>query len=264
MLDDGADDVLGVDHADDVLRLPAPYRHAGMAGIEHFLQHVLRRHGGVDRYHVLAVDHDVGDGELAQVEHARDHVAVLALHRAFLVMQVDGAADLVMRLDIFLRMFADAEQAQHPPHQELHRIDHRRQDADHEAHRGGDCQRETVGARDGERLGQHLDEEQDQHGHQRGRDIDRARPETGFEHAGRQRRRQDVHEGVAQQQRPYHALAVDHQRVDVPAPRASLLARAGACARATRRSAPSRSPRRRRPAPAKGRWARKREETPYP
>ena len=67
------------------------------------------------------MDHDVGYGELAEVEHAAEHVAVELHHAAFLVMQLDGAAKLLMgaeHLDVVTDI--GAEQPQGVPHQELH------------------------------------------------------------------------------------------------------------------------------------------------
>ena len=74
--------------------------------------------------------HDVGDGELAKIEHAAEHVAVELHHAAFLVVQVDGAAQLLMRRQ-HVGIIADigAEQPQSVAHQELHggryRCEHR-------------------------------------------------------------------------------------------------------------------------------------------
>ena len=51
----------------------------------------------VDRVHRGPVHHDVRDGELAKIEHAAEHVAVELHHAAFLVVQVDGASDFLVR-----------------------------------------------------------------------------------------------------------------------------------------------------------------------
>ena len=56
------------------------------------LHQLLRRQVGVDGHHLGAVDHHVGDLQLAQIEQAAEHVAVELLHLAFAVQQIDRAA----------------------------------------------------------------------------------------------------------------------------------------------------------------------------
>ena len=51
----------------------------------------------IDRHHLGAVDHHVGDFELAQIEHAADHVAVELLDAAFAVQEIDRAAQFLVR-----------------------------------------------------------------------------------------------------------------------------------------------------------------------
>ncbi len=64
--------------------------------------------------------HDVGYVELAQVEHAAQHVAVELHDAAFLVMQLDGAADLfVGGQHVGVVGDGRAEQAQSVAHEEL-------------------------------------------------------------------------------------------------------------------------------------------------
>ena len=75
-------------------------RQSGMRvyrGLEHGVDDLLGRIVGVDRDHLGAVDHDVGDGEVAQVEQAAEHVAVVLLDAAFAVQEIDGAAQLLVR-----------------------------------------------------------------------------------------------------------------------------------------------------------------------
>ena len=63
--------------------------------------------------HLGAVDHHVGHGELAQIEHAAHHVAVELFHDAGAVQEIDRAAHLLVRRKDRLNL-ADrhAEQAQ--------------------------------------------------------------------------------------------------------------------------------------------------------
>ena len=77
---------------------------------------------GVERDHFGAVDHHVADGEIAQIEQAAEHVAIVLLDAAFLVQQIDGAAQRLVarqhRLD-GPDMKADArEQPAHQPFDE--------------------------------------------------------------------------------------------------------------------------------------------------
>ena len=84
-----AQQVLGVQDADDVLGRSAPQRHARDRRGEHGLDDLLGRIVGADRDHLGAVDHHVGDGEIAQVEQAAEHVAVVLLDAALVVQQID-------------------------------------------------------------------------------------------------------------------------------------------------------------------------------
>ncbi|MGZ2421513.1 hypothetical protein ACVIRM_000475 [Rhizobium laguerreae] len=59
--------------------------------------HRFRRIVGIDRPHRGAVDHDVGEFELAEIEHATEAVTVGLHHRSLAVQQIDGATQLLMR-----------------------------------------------------------------------------------------------------------------------------------------------------------------------
>ena len=73
-----------------------PQRNARDLGLEHGLHHLLRRIVGADRDHLGAVDHDVGDGEIAQVEQTAEHVAVLLLDAAFMMQKIDRPAQFLV------------------------------------------------------------------------------------------------------------------------------------------------------------------------
>ena len=58
---DRAQQILGVQHADDVFRLLAPQRDAGVLRGQHLAHQILRRQIGVHRHHLGAMDHHVGN-----------------------------------------------------------------------------------------------------------------------------------------------------------------------------------------------------------
>jgi hypothetical protein len=92
-----AQQILGVQDADDVLGRLAPQRHARHRCGEHRLDHGRGRIVGIDGDHLGAVDHHVRDGKVAQVEQAAEHVAVELLDVAFLMQEIDRAAQLLVR-----------------------------------------------------------------------------------------------------------------------------------------------------------------------
>ena len=123
---DRAQQVLGVQDADDVLRRVAPQRNARDRRGEHGLDDVLGRIVGVDGDHLGAMDHHVVDGEVAQVEQAAEHVAIVLLDAALVVQQVDRAAQfLVRRQHRLIVADARAGEPQDAAHQRLDRRQHR-------------------------------------------------------------------------------------------------------------------------------------------
>ena len=81
---------------------------------------LLRRLVGVHRDHLGAMEHHVGHREVAQVEHAAEHVEIVLLHPALVMQEVDGAAQLLVRAqDRLILADLDAEQREHPAHQHL-------------------------------------------------------------------------------------------------------------------------------------------------
>ena len=81
---------------------------------EHLAHQFFRRQIGVDHHHLGAMDHDVGDLQLAQVEQAAEHVAVVLLDPAFVMQQIDGAAQaLGRRQDRLVGADRDAQHALH-------------------------------------------------------------------------------------------------------------------------------------------------------
>ena len=108
---DRAQQILGVQHADDVFRLLAPQRNARVFGGQHLAHQLLRRQVGVDHHHFGAMNHHVGDLQLAQVQQPAEHVAVLLFDLALVMQQIDRAAQpLGRRQDRLVGADLDAEQ----------------------------------------------------------------------------------------------------------------------------------------------------------
>ena len=151
-----------------------------------------------------------------------------------------------------------AEQAQDLAHQPFDRHQHRAEHADHQCHRPRRHQRHAVGRVEGDGLRQHLGEHHDQHRHQRG-GIDHADvAEPDQEHAGRQRRGQDVDRVVAEQQRADQPLARRQQAVDDAGVAIAVLSQPQHRWRATMRSARFRCRRRKTTAAGRAGWRRAR------
>ena len=82
----------------------------------------LRRIVGAEHLHLGAVDHDVGDLKVAQVEHAAEHVGVVTPDGALLRLQIDGAADLLVRgEDVGLVVLGRRREGQDPADDDLDR-----------------------------------------------------------------------------------------------------------------------------------------------
>ena len=186
--------------ADDLLAFAAPQRHPGMRALQRRVHDLLGGQIDVDRVHRGPVHHDVRDGELAKIEHAAEHVAVELHHAAFLVVQVDGASDFLVRRE-HVDIVADigAEQPQSVAHQELHGGSYRCEHLDHEIDERRDRKRHAVGVDDGVSLGQHLGEQHHQHCHHRRGVGDADLAEQRQQQTGGQCRSGDVGEVVHEQ-----------------------------------------------------------------
>ena len=104
--------ILGVEDADDVLRLVSPQRQAGVGAGERRLDDLLRGIVGVDCPHGGAVDHHVGDFQFAEPEQIVDILGLAFLHFAVLGGNLDEAFDLDVGENFLMRGFADAEKGQ--------------------------------------------------------------------------------------------------------------------------------------------------------
>ena len=205
----GAQQILGVDDAHDVLGVVAIDGQAGVIALEALRQDVLGRVLCIDHLDPRPVQHDLLDRAVAQVQRAQDAVAVLLLDHALGMAQVQGARDLVPHgQDIGAGVGLDAEHPQDQPHQGADGGHDRREDGDDDLDRRGDQGRGGFRVGDGVGLWQHLGKDQDQHGHDQRGQGDPAVPEQPREKRGRQRRGQDVDQVVAQKDRPDQAFVV--------------------------------------------------------
>ena len=185
--------------------------------------------------------------ELAQVEQAAEHVAVVLLDAAFVVQQVDRAAQLLVRRQerLVRRRCASRTRAGSAAPAPRSPSAPARTGA-RPTRPAGDQERDPVGRVDGDRLGQHLGEHHDE---------DRHRPRS---HRARRRRRTSASSTpVASEEaamlttllpismRADQPLARLQQPVDDARRAGCRSSPAAACARARPRSARSRCPRRR-------------------
>ncbi len=178
--------ILGGEDADDVLRMAAPKRQTAVMRRDHGVQQLALGQVGIEAHHVGAMKHHIAHFQFPQIQNAADHVAVFAFDIAFAQMQFDRAADFLMRLFAARLFTAHAEQRQYPPYQPLHRDQDWRKQGDRPAQRGRDKQRDTIGARYRQRLGQGFHKDQDHHRHDRGGHRHGARTVKGLQGRGRQ------------------------------------------------------------------------------
>ena len=210
-----AQQIFHVQNADDVLRVAAPERQPRHRRGDDRIDNILGLIVGVERDHVGAVDHDVGDHQIAQIEHAAEHVTVERLHIAFAVQQVDGAAQLLARRQHLL-ILADrhADELEQPAHQRFDRHQQRAEQSDEPVHRPRHRERDAVGRVERRRFRQDLGEHDDQDRHDE-RGVDHADiAKQGQQKVGRQHRGCDVDRIVAEQQRAEQPLALLEQAVD--------------------------------------------------
>ena len=110
--DQRAQEILGVQDADDVVRIAPPQGKARIGRFDRLAHHLLRRQVGVDEPHLGPVDHHVADRHLGEFEQAAEHVAVVALDLALAVQDVDRAHQLLVardaRIGLGQRQAADA------------------------------------------------------------------------------------------------------------------------------------------------------------
>ena len=196
---DRTQEVLGVQDADDVLGLSLPQRHPRDLRFQHRLDHLLGRVVGANRDHLGAVDHDVGDGEIAQIQKPAEHVAVEPLDAARPVQKIERSPQFLMgRKNRFDFPDLHAGQPQHPLHEPFDRDQDRREHPDRPIDRARNGKRNAVGRVEGRGLRQDLGEHHDHDGHDDGGIDNTHLAEPGEQHAGRERGSRDVDGVVAE------------------------------------------------------------------
>ncbi len=155
-----------MEDADDVVGLVLPDGNARVLARQDLLDQAGRRVRRVQRLHLGPVHHDVEDAQILQVEDAAEHGRVLLRHRATLTLQLDGAADLLVRLENVGGIVAlRRRQLQEEAHDRLDGDRERRQQRDQHAHDRRDEQGGTIGP--GQRVGLRQDgredDDQDRH-----------------------------------------------------------------------------------------------------
>ena len=101
--------------------------------------------------------------EVAEIEDAAEHVAVDLHHAAFLVMQLDGAADLLMRREhVGIARRPRRRTTEGLAHENCMAARYRREDSNDDPNERRHGQGHAVGVDDGVGLGQDLGEHDDQ------------------------------------------------------------------------------------------------------
>jgi len=173
------------------------------------LQDVRGGQFGVDHLDLAAVEHDLLDRPLAEVERAENPVAVLLLDDALGMAELQRTLDLLAhREDVAVGVDAHAEDGQHSAHQPAHEGHHRREDPHHDPDRPGHEARRRLGIRDRVGLRKHLCKDQHQCGHHQRRQRHAGLPERACEQRRGQRGRENIDEVVAEKNRADQPLAV--------------------------------------------------------
>ena len=112
--------ILGVEHADDVLGLVFPDRHARILRLQNRVDDLTVGFVGVHGLHLGAMYHDVEHLKIGQVENAAEHMRIVFLHAAIALAKLDRATQLLMRFqDVGGIVLGRRCQPQQPPHDVL-------------------------------------------------------------------------------------------------------------------------------------------------
>ncbi len=186
---DRAQQILGVQHADDVFRLVAPQRNAGVFGGQHLAHQFVRRQVGIDHHHRGAVDHDVGDGEVAEAEDIVNVFGLAAFDPAVHGGFLHQPFDLGVGEDFVLRGFLHAEQAQNPARSVVEQPVQRPEDQIGHMQRIGDPLRDRHRLPDRQRLRHLLADHDMQRGEHQEPGQERHEVQGAFRHSERDQQR---------------------------------------------------------------------------
>ena len=209
---------------DDVLGLVLPQGYAGMLAFQYLVDDLLGGIVDVDRLHLGAMDHDVEHLQAPEIEHAAEHRRIALGDGAADGLQLDGAADLLVRRQDVGRVVAlGGCQPQDQADDELDRRGQRTEERDDDPHDRRHEQRHAVGESQRVGLGQHRREDDDEQRHDRRRVDDAGGANHHDGDAGGERGRQDVDEGVAEQHGADHFGGLAQQPIDEAGLRIALL-----------------------------------------
>ena len=198
----GAQQVLGVQNADDVVRIALEHRQPGIGAGQHLFHDLRRRLVGIDHRYAGSVGHDFVDLQVAEIQNARQHLPLGIDLRIRLRRRVQPDHPTQFFLAGSRRKVAVEPHAEHPEgafDDKLDRPGGRPQHNHDGAQQRRDAQGGAVGVIDGVGLRHHLGEDQHHEGHDN-RGVEHAvGAEPADEQAGGQRRRQDVRQVVAEQ-----------------------------------------------------------------
>ncbi len=210
-----AQQLFGVQNADDVVGIAGIERQAGIGAFHNLGDDGLGLLVDVDHRHVAAVGHNLLDRHVREIQDRAQHVAGFSGLFVFGVgVQFDGAAQLFFGfLALGVGVGAVTDRPQHKAHHALNGADHGPGDRDQPGHRARHLQRHLVGVTDGIGFGQHLSKDHHQRGHNQGREQNARFPHQGDEQRSGQRRGQDVDQVVGQQNRADQGLRILQQQV---------------------------------------------------
>ena len=162
----GAEQVLCVQHADDVVGIASPERHPRVGRGQHLANKIVCRQFGVERAHLGPVNHGVADRYLGKHQQTAKHVAFGTLDLPFPVQDIDRALELFRPAHALLSFDQrNTKNAQHQPYKTVDGGDNRPEYRDKERHKRRNQQGDAVGIGDRDRLGSHLSENHNERGH---------------------------------------------------------------------------------------------------
>ena len=157
---------LGVQDTNDIVHFVFPHGNPRMDAIQHGIDDILDGQGGIEGFHLGAVDHDICHFQILEIKNAAQHVPVLFDERVFLVVQVNGTAQLVVgRQDTGIIVDIHAEQPQGVLDDVFHGEDDGTQNSCDETHDWRHRESHPVGVGNGVGFGHDFSKYQDDNSH---------------------------------------------------------------------------------------------------